>query len=96
MINHNGKEYKKRMYTCITKSLSCTAEINTAFRKTTILKIIKKSLKDNSFCFFVLIIFIVTNPGGRHSNLLQYSCLEKPMDQGAWWATVHGVAKSQA
>ena len=26
---------------------------------------------------------------------LQYSCLENPMDGGAWWATVHGVAKSQ-
>ena len=27
-------------------------------------------------------------------NPLQYSCLENPMDRGAWWATVHGVAKS--
>ena len=26
---------------------------------------------------------------------LQYSCLENPMDKGAWWATVHGVAKSR-
>ena len=31
-------------------------------------------------------------PGGGHSNLLQYSCLENPMDKGAWWA--HGVTKS--
>ena len=29
-----------------------------------------------------------------HGNPLQYSCLENPMDRGAWWATVHGVAKS--
>ena len=29
MINHNGKEYKNRMYTCITESLCCTADINT-------------------------------------------------------------------
>ena len=28
-------------------------------------------------------------------NLLQYFCLENPMDRGAWWATVHGVTKSQ-
>ena len=28
-------------------------------------------------------------------TLLQYSCLENPMDGGAWWAAVHGVAKSQ-
>ena len=34
------------------------------------------------------------SPGGGHSNLLHYSCLENPMDKGAWWATVHGVAKS--
>ena len=32
--------------------------------------------------------------GGRHGNSLQYSCLEKPMDRGPWWATVHGVARS--
>ena len=32
---------------------------------------------------------------GGYSNLLQYSCLENPMDRGAWQATVHGVTKSQ-
>ena len=36
------------------------------------------------------------SPGGGNSNLLQYSCLENPMDKGAWRDTVHGVAKSQA
>ena len=35
------------------------------------------------------------SPGGRHGNPLQYFCLENPMDRGAWWATVHGVTKSQ-
>ena len=35
-------------------------------------------------------------PGGGHSNPLQYFCLENPMDRGAWWTTVHGVAKSQS
>ena len=33
--------------------------------------------------------------GGGHGNPLQYSCLENPMDRGAWWATVHRVTKSQ-
>ena len=33
-------------------------------------------------------------PGGGHGNPLQYSCLENPLDRGAWWATVHGVAES--
>ena len=35
------------------------------------------------------------SPGGGHGNPLQYSCLENPMDRGAWWATVHRVAKSR-
>ena len=35
------------------------------------------------------------SPGGGHGNPLQYSCLEKPKDRGAWWATVHRVTKSQ-
>ena len=35
------------------------------------------------------------SPGGGHGNPLQYSCLENPMDRGAWWATDHGVAKSR-
>ena len=34
------------------------------------------------------------SPGEAHGNLLQYSCLENPMDRGAWWATVHSVAES--
>ena len=32
-------------------------------------------------------------PGEGHGNPLQYSYLEKSMDRGAWWATVHGVTK---
>ena len=35
------------------------------------------------------------SPGGGNGNPFQYSCLENSMDRGAWWATVHGVAKSQ-
>ena len=35
------------------------------------------------------------SPGGGHGNPLQYSCLENPMDRGAWRATVQGVTKSQ-
>ena len=33
--------------------------------------------------------------GEGHGNPLQYSCLENPMDRGAWWAAVHGVAQSR-
>ena len=35
------------------------------------------------------------SPRGGNGNSLQYSCLENPMDRGAWPATVHGVEKSQ-
>ena len=35
------------------------------------------------------------SPGEGNGNLLQYSCPENPMGRGVWWATVHGVAKSQ-
>ena len=34
-------------------------------------------------------------PGGGNGNPLQYSCLENPLDRGAWGAAVHGVTKSQ-
>jgi len=35
------------------------------------------------------------SPREGNGNALQYSCLENPMDRGAWWATVHRVAKSR-
>ena len=35
------------------------------------------------------------SPGEGNGNPLQYSCLENPMDRGAWWATVYRVAKKQ-
>ena len=33
------------------------------------------------------------SPAGGNGNPLQYSCLGNPMDRGAWWATVHGIAE---
>ena len=36
-----------------------------------------------------------TSAGEGNGNPLQYSCLENPVDKEAWWATVHGVAKSR-
>ena len=35
------------------------------------------------------------SPGEGKGNPLQYSCLQNPMDRGAWWATVHGTTKIQ-
>ena len=36
------------------------------------------------------------SPEEGNGNPLEYSCLENPMDRGAWWATVHGVTESDA
>ena len=33
------------------------------------------------------------SPGEGNGNSFQYSCLENPMDRGAWWATVHQIAR---
>ena len=34
------------------------------------------------------------SPGEGHGNPLQYSCLDNPMDRGAWWTTVHGSQRA--
>ena len=47
-------------------------------------------IKDSS-----LIPGLGRSPGGGHGNPLQYSCLENPMDRGAWLVIVHGVTKSR-
>ena len=39
--------------------------------------------------------WIGRSPGGEHGNPLQYSCLENPMDRGAWQAAVHRVTQGQ-
>ena len=44
----------------------------------------------------VSVLEVGRSAGGGHSNPCQYSCLENPMDRGAWWATIHRVAQSQA
>ena len=49
------------------------------------------SIEHSDSMFFQFILHY----GEGHGNPLHYSCLENPMDRGAWWATVHGVAKSR-
>ena len=39
---------------------------------------------------------LLPQSGEGNGTALQYSCLENPMDRGAWWAAVHGIAKSGA
>ena len=43
-----------------------------------------------------VIVEIGRSPGEGNGNALQYSCLEKSMVRGAWWAAVHGIAESGA
>ena len=43
-----------------------------------------------------LILGLGRSPGEGNGNPLQYSCLENPMDRGAWWTVVHGFTKSRA
>ena len=53
--------------------------------------LISEAFTDDSTLNFHL----YTHFGEGNGTPLQYSCLENPMDGGAWWAAVHGVAKSQ-
>ena len=50
------------------------------------------SLEIHTFSSFALLGNVV---GEGNGNPLQYSCLENPVDRGAWWAAVHGVAQSR-
>ena len=47
-----------------------------------------------SFTVQELLSFIQSHSGEGTGDPLQYSCLENPMDGGAWWAAVHGIEKS--
>ena len=55
-----------------------------------------KTLIPKDICTLMLmaVLFTVTK-GEGNGTPLQYSCLENPMDGEAWWAAVHGVAKSR-
>ena len=50
-------------------------------------------IRDNAHKAFSIVFS--KQSGERNGTPLQYSCLENSMDRGAWWATVHGVSKSQ-
>ena len=56
--------------------------------------VVKKNLLAGDVRDTGLIPGLGRSPGGGHGNLLQYSCLENPMDRGAWRATVPGVTES--
>ena len=51
-------------------------------------------MKINRLILHLLVPGLGRSSGEGNSNPLQYSCLENPMDRGAWWVTVHRVAQS--
>ena len=54
-------------------------------------------IKKIFFCFLIFFLVLCwASFGEENGNPLQYSCLDNPMDRGAWWAAVHGVAKSRS
>ena len=53
-----------------------------------------KSINSLVLVFIIFSHFLVIYSGEGNGTPLQYSRLENPMDRGAWWAAVHGVAKS--
>ena len=61
-----------------------------------LLKVWETKLHCLSHSVFTLVKAVLRNEFGEgNGNPLQYSCLESPMDGGAWWVAVHGVAKSR-
>ena len=49
--------------------------------------------EEESVYYFSFLYYFVIDSGEGNGNPLQDSCVGNPMDRGAWWATVHGVAK---
>ena len=54
---------------------------------------LERNVKIKLYCCFLPLVAFYTGEG--NGTPLQYSCLENPMDGGAWWAAVHGVARSR-
>ena len=71
---------------CVIESLCYTVEINTGFPGGSDDKESACNVENRG-----LIPGLGRSPGEGHGNPPQYSCLENPMDRGAWWATVHEV-----
>ena len=55
----------------------------------------RNSITFKLFLLMDFVLFSILWLGEGNGNPLQYSCLGNPMDRGAWWAAVHGVAKSR-
>ena len=91
-------------YICMVESLHCLSETTTLLIGYTPIqnafRVKKKKVIKKRICLPMKktqetwVQSLGRAPAGGNGNPLQYSCLENPMDRGAWQATVHGVAKS--
>ena len=84
----------KTFFTCVVIFLKCCFHFhhyityNVKLQNLAMSEIQRKKPTCNKNCCY----YPVIEPS-RNGNLLQYSCLENPMDRGAWWATVHRVTR---
>ena len=82
MISHNRKELIKEEY------IYMYVKLNQGFPGGSVVKNLPAVAGDTGS-----VSESGRSPGEGNDNPLQYSCLENPMGRGAWWATVHGLAK---
>ena len=78
----------------MTKIMNCTPSYVTGFAGGSVVKNLPANTGDAGDMGLILVLEDPL-PGVGNGNPLQYSCLENPMDGGAWEAAVHGVTKSQ-
>ena len=86
MANRGGKKKKRFILTYLFKEHCTSAQV----------ALVVKNLPANAgdrYKKHALDPWVGKIPWRRAWQPLQYSCLQNPMDRGAWWATVHGVAK---
>ena len=81
-ISHNRKEHVKEEF------IYMYVKLNQGFPDGSVVKTLPANAGDTSS-----VSESGRSPGEGNDNPLQYSCLENPMGRGAWWATVHGLAK---
>ena len=105
VITYKGKEAKKRvdMRVCVTQELCCTPELNRPLQIScpavwvshVVLVVKNPSASAGGLRAAGWVPGFGRSPGGGHGTPLQRSCLENPVDRGAWRATVHWIANSQ-
>ena len=77
------------------QSLVTTILLSVSMTETIIDRTVIVTSHKHNHTIFVFLCLAYLIDGEGNGNPLQYSCLENPMDRGAWWATIHGVTKSR-